>query len=37
MVIALIDDMKNFFGNNFPTGNNRPITDAFLVISGEPS
>jgi hypothetical protein len=37
MVIALIDDMKSFFGSKFPTSNNQPVTGAFLVISGEPS
>jgi hypothetical protein len=37
MVTALIDDMKNFLKGEFPTSNNRPITGASLVITGEPS
>jgi hypothetical protein len=37
MVIALIDDMKNFLTGKFPTSNNQPIPGAFLVITGEAS
>jgi hypothetical protein len=37
MVIALIDDMKNFLTGKFPTSNNQPIPGAFLVITEEAS
>jgi hypothetical protein len=35
--IALIDDLRAFLGNQFPTQNGRPIPRAFVVIDGEPS
>lgn len=35
-VIALIEDMKAFVGNKFPTKNGRKIPRAFVVIDGEP-
>jgi hypothetical protein len=37
MVIALIDDMKGFFGTSFPKSNNQPIAGATVVITGEPT
>jgi hypothetical protein len=36
MVVALIDDVKVFFGNSFPKSNNRPISGAVAIITGEP-
>jgi hypothetical protein len=36
-VIAVIEDLKNFLGNNFPKNNDQPIPKAFAVIDGEPS
>lgn len=36
-VIALIDDLRAYLGNQFPTQNERPIPRAFVVIDGEPS
>jgi hypothetical protein len=36
MVIALIDDMKKFLGDKFPTANNKPIPGAVAIIEGEP-
>ncbi|HYE27771.1 MAG TPA: hypothetical protein VEA61_06005 [Allosphingosinicella sp.] len=35
-VIALIQDMKRFLGNEFPDRNGRAIPNAFAVIEGEP-
>lgn len=35
-VIALIEDLKAFLGNRFPTGNGRRIPDATVIIDGEP-
>jgi hypothetical protein len=35
-VIAIIDDLKAFLGNSFPTRNGRRIGNAFIVIEGEP-
>ena len=35
-VIALIDDMRSYLGNRFPTRNSRRIPDAWAVIDGEP-
>lgn len=35
-VIALIEDMKAYLKERFPTSNGRPIPDAVAVIEGEP-
>lgn len=35
-VISLIEDMKQFVGNDFPNRNGRKIPRAFVVIDGEP-
>lgn len=35
-VIAAIDDLKAFAGQNFPHKNGFPIANAFVVIDGEP-
>jgi hypothetical protein len=35
-VIALLQDMRQFLGNAFPSQNNRPIPRASVVIEGEP-
>jgi hypothetical protein len=35
-VIAVIDDMAQFFGASFPTKNNQLIPNASIVIDGEP-
>jgi hypothetical protein len=35
-VIALIDDLRVYLGEQFPTQNERPIPRAFVVIEGEP-
>ena len=35
-VIAVIDDLKNFLGTDFPKKNNQPIAKAFAVVDGEP-
>ena len=35
-VIAMIENMKSFLGNNFPSKNERPVPRAFVVIDGEP-
>ena len=35
-VIALIDDMKEFLGRDFPRNNERPIPRAFAVVDREP-
>ena len=35
-VIALIEDMKAWYKDRFPTGGNAPIPDARVVIDGEP-
>lgn len=35
-VIAVIDDMRAFLGDRFPTRNGRGIEGAFCVIDGEP-
>jgi hypothetical protein len=35
-VIAMIEDMKTFVGNGFPSSNGKPIPNAFLVVDGEP-
>jgi hypothetical protein len=35
-VIALINDMKQFLGPNFPTQNSKKIPKASVVIEGEP-
>jgi hypothetical protein len=35
-VIAMIDDMRSFFGADFPTRNGRAIRTAHAVIEGEP-
>jgi hypothetical protein len=34
--ISLIDDLSAFLGAKFPTRNDRPIPNAFVVIEGEP-
>ena len=34
--ISLIDDLSAFLGEKFPTRNDRPIPNAFVVIEGEP-
>ena len=36
-VIALLDDMKLFLGNQFPTANNRRIPNARAIVEGEPN
>jgi hypothetical protein len=36
MVIALIDDMKNYLGDKFPKVNGKQIPSAFAVVEGEP-
>jgi uncharacterized protein DUF5675 len=36
MVIALIDDMKNFLGDKFPKSNGEQIPTAFAVVEGDP-
>lgn len=36
-VIAILEDLKAYLGNDFPTSNERPIPRAFVVIAGEPS
>lgn len=36
-VIALLDDMKQFLGNQFPTSNNQKIPNAHAVVEGEPT
>lgn len=35
-VIAIINDLKAFAGNGFPTKNGRKIPDAFVVVDGDP-
>lgn len=35
-VIALIEDMKQFLGNSFPSQNSKKIPNASAVIDGEP-
>jgi len=35
-VIAIIDDLKAFAGDSFPTKNGKRIPNAFVVIDGEP-
>jgi len=35
-VLAVLDDLKAFLGDDFPTRNGRLIPNAFLVIEGEP-
>ena len=35
-VIALIDDMKTYLGNEFPKTDDKSIPRAFVVIDGEP-
>jgi len=35
-VIAMIDNMRDFLGADFPTHDGRPIKRAFAVIEGEP-
>jgi len=35
-VIALIEDMKQYLGSNFPTQNSKKIPNAMVVIEGEP-
>lgn len=35
-VISVINDMRNFLGNSFPSRNGRAIPSAFAVIEGEP-
>lgn len=35
-VIAVIDNLKAFLGNRFPSANGRRIENAFAVIDGEP-
>jgi hypothetical protein len=34
--IAIIDDLKDFLGTNFPAKNGKPIAKAFIVIENEP-
>lgn len=36
-VISLIDNLRVYLGEQFPTQNERPIPHAFVVIDGEPS
>ena len=35
-VIAIINDLKNFAGANFPTKNGKRIPNAFVVVDGDP-
>ena len=35
-VIAVLENLKDFLGNEFPTRNGKPIPNAFLVVDGEP-
>jgi hypothetical protein len=35
-VIDIIEDMKAFVGAGFPTSDNRKISNAFVVVDGEP-
>jgi hypothetical protein len=35
-VIALIEDLKGYLGDEFPDRNGRKIPRAFVVIDGEP-
>jgi hypothetical protein len=36
-VIAIIEDMKSFLGNDFPKTNGKKIPRTFVVIDGEPA
>lgn len=36
-VLAIIEDLKGFAGQNFPTKNGKRIPNAFVVIDGEPT
>jgi hypothetical protein len=36
LVIAIIEDLKSFAGDNFPQKNGRRIPNAFIVVEGEP-
>jgi hypothetical protein len=35
-VLAIINDLKAFAGDSFPTKNGKRIPKAFVVIDGEP-
>jgi hypothetical protein len=35
-VIAIIDDLRNFLGTEFPTVNGKKIPRAFVVVDGDP-
>nr|WP_256577218.1 MULTISPECIES: hypothetical protein [Pseudomonas] len=35
-VIAIIEDLKNYLGDDFPSKNGKKIPKAFVVIDGEP-
>ena len=36
MVIAIIDDLKSYLGDQFPKSNNVDIPNAFAIVEGEP-